>query len=105
MRLIDMLLAAPPPAPLQVAAKTRGGNPHPDHTNANLAKQAAALARYRAVCQDEWTSTRTIENRLGFTRSTALPTLRAYEAKGLIVCRPIGGRPYNRRSGLEWRWT
>lgn len=100
MRLIDMLM--PPP---RAEAPKRTAPQHKRNTNkANEVKHAEALAAYKKAIGEGWAGTRTIENRLGYSRSSSLATLRRYEAQGEIECRPAGGLPYNRRSGFEWRW-
>ena len=102
MRLIDMLM--PRPQMIADEAPKRVVSQHKrDTSKANELKHAQSLAKYKAVIGDKWTGTRTIENRLGYTRSSSLATLRQYEAQGEIECRPAGGAPFNRRSGYEWR--
>lgn len=74
------------------------------HTEeANAAKRDKALARYRAVWEQEWESTTTIDARLGHSRCTAYQTLRDWEADGLVESRER--IPGARKHGLEWRWV
>lgn len=70
--------------------------------NANDTKRAQAMARYRAVWEQEWERTTVVESRLGFNSGVVLPTLRDWEKAGLIESRER--IPGARRAGLEWRW-
>ena len=97
----ERLTAAPPPEP---PPKPRRGNPTPNHQLANAAKIEKARQRFKTVMKDEWVSTSTIESRLGRGRGTVSETLRAFEARGELACRPAGGGTYNWRKGYEWRW-
>jgi len=80
---------------------------HSNHNveNANIETHKRAMLRYWKAFKDEWNPTRVIEERMGMSRSSALPTLVDWMGKELVVRRPLGDRPYNRRSGWEWRWS
>jgi hypothetical protein len=103
-----MLLLQPPKcltvAPPEPPPKPRGGNPHPDHMKANMAKVDKARKRIKRVMGDEWVSTPKIDSRLGTSRSSTLATLRSFEARGELACRPLRGEPYARNKGYEWKW-
>lgn len=73
--------------------------------NANVAKQDQAIASYRAVMGTEWVKTRTIEDRLGYTRSSSLETLMKWRKEGLVARRPVGGGRLIPRVGYEWRFV
>lgn len=97
----EHLTGAPPPEP---PLKPRGGNSHPNHKAANDAKIEKARKRFKKVMKDEWVSTVKIDARLGTSRCASIGTLRSFEARGEMECRPVGNEPYNRRKGYEWKW-
>jgi hypothetical protein len=97
----EHLTVAPPPEP---PPKPRGGNSGPNHKLANAATIDQARQRYKKVMKDEWVSTMKINARLGAGRGMALGTLQSFEKRGELVRRPIGGEPFNRRKGYEWKW-
>jgi len=70
--------------------------------DANAAKRAQAIARYKLVWEQEWERTTVVESRLGFNSGVILPTLRDWEVVGLVESRER--IPGARRAGLEWRW-
>lgn len=106
--MVELLLfppkILPKVEPVEGPMKPRAGNPKPNHQLANDAKIAAARKRYKDVMGDEWVPTKTIESRLGKGRSTAYDTLMKFVERGELMRRPLDGKPYNRRSGYEWRW-
>lgn len=71
---------------------------------ANDIKHEKTVVLYKSVVREEWTTTTDFENRLGKSRSTALPVLKRWEQLGIIESRPIDGSSFNRRKGLEWRF-
>lgn len=80
----------------------RSGNPAPDNTIPNAAKQAKAIARYSKAMRGGWAGTAVIEQRLGMGRSCALVTLNKWLKLKIVERRPVGG-VFNRNKGFEWR--
>lgn len=72
--------------------------------NANEAKKRKAMEKYKAHMQD-WIRTRTLENRLGVTRSCCQPILTKWLEQGLVERRKFGpADQWGRSKGYEWRW-
>jgi hypothetical protein len=87
-------------------ARAKSFGPNKNCANANKAKHQQAVARYKSVMGDGWTTTTQIENRLGMSRASCTPNLRKWEEMGLLVRRKVGPTDkWNRRKGYEWRWT
>jgi hypothetical protein len=80
------------------------GDPSPQHVAANAGKIDAARKRYKAVMRDEWVPTPVIEKRLGMGPGTILLTLRNFERRGELQCRPRYNESRTKRNGLEWKW-
>lgn len=73
--------------------------------NANRAKHAQAVERYREAMRGTWATTHELETRLGMGRATCGPNLRKWEEMGLVERRKVGPPDkWNRRKGYEWRW-
>ena len=70
---------------------------------ANDIKHEKTVALYKTVVREEWTSTVEFENRLGKSRSTAMPVLKRWEQLGIVERRPVG-EEFNRSKGYEWRF-
>ena len=70
---------------------------------ANAKVTSAAKEKYMAAIGPEWVSSTKIADRLGTTTAAISKQLTKYEAKGFIERRPVGGRPFNNRTGYEWR--
>ena len=70
---------------------------------ANVKVTSAAKEKYMAAIGPEWVSSTKIADRLGTTTAAISKQLTKYEAKGFIERRPVGGRPFNNRTGYEWR--
>lgn len=106
MNLLNMLEAAKPWAAPQVApqAPPKERRPRRGTNNYNGALHAEALAKYRAVCQGEWTRTTTIEDRLGKGRSCAAGTLKKWEKAGLVRRRPVKDANGPGRVRYEWKF-
>jgi len=102
---VAMLKQELPKTP-QPSQNKRSGNPNPDHSHANAAKKAQAIARYKSVMWEEWTVTTLIESRLGMSRSSAYPSLSKWESQGLLEKRDSSnvGKKTNRSRSVEWRW-
>lgn len=86
-------------------AKAAGNRDWDRDTNAaNVARHAQTLAKYRAVMGDEWVTTRNIDARLGYARTSCWDCLATWEKAGIIERRKVGGNAnWNRRKGFEWR--
>lgn len=79
---------------------------HKNCKDANAAKHNQAADRYRSAMNGEWCSTRTIENRLGMSRSSCMPNLNKWLEMGLLEKRTVGGDDnWNRMKGFEWRFV
>lgn len=74
--------------------------------NKNVSKREQAIERYRKVMGNDWVKTRTIEKRLGFSRSVAFESLKRWLKAGGIVERRNAGDSFrfSRREGHEWRF-
>lgn len=80
---------------------------HARKAKVELVKREDTLAKYRAAWQgEEWAKTSAIEKRLGYTPSSCLPTLRRWEAEGLLESRKVVGANgrHKRSMGIEWKW-
>lgn len=104
MRLIDQLNQVVNPLPSADSNRERQTRKQWQRAtqNANILRRVQAVEKYRAVWEQEWEATTTIDSRLGQSRCTALPTLRDWEAAGLVESREK--IPGVRKHGLEWRW-
>ena len=98
--LIATILFSTPPTSLSTV-RAKSGNPNPDYNRANEAKMEKAQKLYFSVMGTEWTSTPTIESRLGRTPGTCLAPLNNWLALGLVERRKLEGK----LSGWEWRVT
>lgn len=83
--------------------KPRARSSTPD---ANAQKQLEALLAYHAVWEpdEEWLHTAKVDSRRGGTRTGSLPSLRAWEKRGWVTCRPVNPKK-PRIYGYEWRWN
>lgn len=82
------------------------GFAHGNCVAANVAKREQAIARYKVAMAGEWCSTRTIENRLGMSRSSCTPNLNKWLGLELLEKREVGGDTnWNRMKGFEWRFA
>ena len=70
---------------------------------ADINTTAVVKEKYMAAIGPEWVSSTKIADRLGTTIAAISKQLTKYEAKGFIERRPVGGRPFNNRTGYEWR--
>lgn len=102
MNLLSMLEAAKPWAAPQELPKEKRPKRKPN--DLNMTRHDEALAKYKAACKGKWTRTTIIEKRLGMRRSCAAVTLRKWEARGIVQKRPVGGKPFLRKLGYEWKF-
>ena len=101
MNFAQMLMMDVKPLPDTRPVKTETWKRNTAIANAKVT--STAKAKYMAAIGPEWVSSTTIADRLGTTTAAISKQLTKYEAKGFIERRPVGGRPFNNRTGYEWR--
>ena len=88
----------------QVKSTRGGARANNTTTVANQVKHATTVAKYRKVMGTDWTSSAVIKKTLNV--SDRLNTLKAWEQKGLVEKRKVGGEAnWTRYKGFEWRFV
>jgi len=92
-----------PPTRREDREKKTKKNTWSDMSKARVVRIAETREKYLAAVGEEWRNAVSIAERAGMARASMFKQLEVYVSKGVLEQRPAGGKPFNRRSGWEWR--